>query len=145
MPVLVRHLESIVGSERDVRTETWSSRRLLLRGDGRGYSLHDTVMRAGSETTMWYRHHVESVYCVGGEGELVDLEQGRTYPLNPGTLYVLDGHERHRVRARSELRLICVFTPACTGAEVHDADGVYPLPEDTEAADPPGAQTERGA
>jgi L-ectoine synthase len=27
------------------------------------------------------------------------------------------------------LRLVCVFNPALTGQETHDADGSYPLPE----------------
>ena len=28
-----------------------------------------------------------------------------------GAIYVLDQHERHRLKAFSELRLVCVFTP----------------------------------
>jgi L-ectoine synthase len=126
--MIVRRLEDVVGTEREVRAETWTSRRLLLRADGVGYSLHDTVMRAGTETAMWYRHHVESVYCVEGEGELRDEDAATVHALRPGTLYVLDRHDRHVVRARSPLRLICVFTPPCTGAEVHDAAGTYPAP-----------------
>jgi len=125
--MIVRRLQDIIGSERDVQAPSWSSRRLLLRGDGVGFSLHDTVMHAGSSTTMWYRHHVEAVYCLEGEGEVESLEDHRVYALAPGTLYVLDGHERHQVRARTPLRMVCVFTPPCTGHEVHDADGVYPL------------------
>ena len=127
--MLVRRLEDVLGTEREVRAETWTSRRLLLRDDGCGYSLHDTVMRAGTETPMWYRHHIESVYCLEGEGELVDLDGGAVHPLRPGTLYVLDRHDRHAVRARTDLRMICVFTPPCTGVEVHDETGAYPPPE----------------
>jgi L-ectoine synthase len=126
--VLVRRLEDVLGTEREVRAETWTSRRLLLRDDGLGYSFHDTVMHAGTETPMWYRHHVEAVYCVDGRGELLDLERDEVFPLAPGTLYVLDRHDRHAVRARTALRLICVFTPPCSGAEVHDATGAYPAP-----------------
>lgn len=125
--MIVRRLADIAGTERDVQATTWSSRRLLLREDGIGYSLHDTLMLPGTETTMWYRHHVESVYCIEGEGELESLADHRVFPLCPGTLYVLDGHERHCVRARSRLRMICVFMPPCTGREVHDAEGAYPL------------------
>ena len=40
---------------------------------------------------------------------------------------MLDGHERHEVTAETELRMVCVFTPPVTGAEVHDANGAYPL------------------
>jgi hypothetical protein len=42
-------------------------------------------------------------------------------------LYVLDGNERHELHAETDLRMVCVFTPALTGREVHDADGAYPL------------------
>jgi L-ectoine synthase len=99
----------------------------LLASDSPSFSLHDTIIRAGTETTMWYRNHVEAVYCVGGHGRLDDLDSGRSYALDPGTVYLLDGHERHRVAADSELRMVCVFSPPCTGQETHDEDGVYPL------------------
>ncbi len=128
--MIVRTLEETRGSERETVAPTWTSRRLLLRRDGLRFSLHDTTIRAGTETTMWYRHHVEAVYCIEGTGELQDLESGRTLPLEPGTLYALDGHERHIVRAHTGLRMICVFDPPCTGQEVHQEDGSYPLLQD---------------
>jgi hypothetical protein len=34
--------------------------------------------------------------------------------------------DRHRLRARTRMRLICAFTPALAGGEVHGADGSYP-------------------
>ncbi|MBT9282707.1 MAG: ectoine synthase [Hydrogenibacillus schlegelii] len=131
--MIVRRLEEIIGTERDVQAKTWNSRRLLLKRDGFGYSLHDTRIFAGTETTMWYKHHIEAVYCVTGEGELVDHETGAVHAIRPGTLYVLDRHDRHTLRAKTELRLFCVFTPALTGQEVHDASGAYPPPEEAEA------------
>ena len=79
---------------------------------------------------MHYVHHVESVYCTSGEGTLFDDENGTSYELRPGTLYVLDGHETHRVVARTDIRCVCVFTPPVTGREVHDENGVYPLIEE---------------
>lgn len=125
--MIVKRLDEIVDTERDVRAATWRSRRLLLAGDGRGYSLHDTVLHAGTSTEMEYVNHVESVYCIEGEGTLVDLVNDVEHALTAGTLYVLDGHERHRVDATTDLRMICVFTPPVTGTEVHDANGAYPL------------------
>ncbi len=125
--MIVKQLDEIVDTDRDVRAETWRSRRLLLAAEGRGYSLHDTVLYAGTQTEMEYVNHVESVYCIEGEGTLVDLTNDRIHPLTPGTLYVLDGHERHRVDAETDLRVLCVFTPPVTGTEVHDANGAYPL------------------
>jgi L-ectoine synthase len=125
--MIVRTLDDLTGTDRDVVADNWSSRRFLLAGDGLGYSLNDTVLHAGTTTSMWYRNHQESVYCVGGTGTLTDLETGTVHPIAPGTLYVLDGNERHELHAETDLRMVCVFTPALTGREVHDADGAYPL------------------
>jgi L-ectoine synthase len=125
--MIVRHLSDLDGTERDVEFRTWRSRRLVLAKENVGFSLHDTVIYAGTETPMWYANHVEAVYCVGGEGELIDDETGETYEVRDGTMYLLDGHEHHRLRARTDLRMVCVFNPPCTGREVHDENGVYPL------------------
>lgn len=129
--MIVRSLAQMIGSERDVRAENgnWVSRRFLLRDDGMGFSFHETTIFAGTETYIWYKNHLEAVYCVGGEGEIEDLETGTIHPIRDGTLYALNGHERHLLRARRDLRLVCVFNPPITGREVHDADGVYPLVE----------------
>ena len=125
--MIVRTLSEIDGTERDVRADTWRSRRFVLAREGVGFSFHDTVLYDGTETSMWYANHIEAVYCVGGEGELVNDETGEVHPLRDGTMYLLDGHEHHRVRATTDLRMACVFNPPVTGAEVHDEDGVYPL------------------
>lgn len=128
--MIFRTLEMLRGTPREVRgnEDRWLSRRLLLAGDALGYSFHDTVVRAGSEQTLWYRHHVETVYCLEGEGELELLEDGSRYPVRPGTLYTLDGHEAHRFRARTDVRMICIFRPALEGAERLREDGSFPPP-----------------
>lgn len=130
--MIVRRLDEIVGTSRDVAAENgnWVSRRLLLRNDGMGFSFHETTIFAGTETYIHYKNHLEAVYCVAGEGEIEDLESGQVHPIVDGTMYALNGHERHYLRARSNLRLICVFNPALTGTEVHDREGAYPLLED---------------
>jgi L-ectoine synthase len=124
--MIVKHLNEIIGTADDVDTETWNSRRLLLRKDGLGFSMNDTIIKAGTETLIWYQNHVEAVYCFEGEGE-IDVEGDRVYPISPGTLYVLNGHEKHMLRAKTTLKMLCVFNPPLTGREVHDKDGVYPL------------------
>ena len=92
-----------------------------------GFSLHDTIIRAGTETRIWYKNHLEAVYCIEGEGEIELIDNGDIYPIKPGTVYALDGHENHYLRAKKDMRLICVFNPPCTGRETHDEDGAYPL------------------
>lgn len=135
--MIVRQLGSARRTARRVVAENWESVRLVLRNDNAGFSFHITTIRAGSETHIWYRNHIESVYCIRGEGEVELLEDGTVYPIRPGSLYLLDRHDRHRLRAISEMELACVFTPALTGQETHDADGVYPLTADHDTADEP--------
>lgn len=123
----VVRLSDIAGTDKDVHAPNWHSRRFVLAEDGAGFSFHDTVLYAGTSTEMWYRHHVESVYCIEGEGELTNLENGEVHAIAPGTLYLLDGHERHILTAHTDLRMMCVFNPPLTGQETHDEDGTYPL------------------
>ncbi|GAB6274601.1 MAG: ectoine synthase [Peptococcaceae bacterium] len=126
--MIIKNLEEIIGTENDVRAENWQSRRLLLKKDGVGFSFHDTIILAGTETPIWYKHHVEAVYCIEGEGEIELTGKDIVYPIKPGTMYALNGHEKHNLRAQSNMRLVCVFNPPCTGKETHDEDGSYPLP-----------------
>lgn len=128
--MIVKQLNDLIGTEDEVIGETWTSRRLLLKKDNVGFSLHDTIIKAGTESQFWYKNHIEAVYCVQGEGELENLEDGKIHPISNGTLYTLNGHERHKLRAKTELRMICVFNPPVTGRETHDKDGAYPLLDD---------------
>jgi L-ectoine synthase len=125
--MIVRKLKDIIGTERDVDTEGWNSRRLILKDDKMGYSVHDTIIKEGAELTMWYKHHLEAVYLIEGEGEIEDLATGDVHGLGVGTIYALDKHDRHILRANkgTHMRMVCVFNPPVTGQEVHDEDGAY--------------------
>lgn len=125
--MIVRTLDEITGTERDVTTPNWRSKRIVLAGDGVGFSLHETVLDPGTVNDFWYAHHVEAVFVVEGAGELHDKDNDTTYQLGPGSMYLLDGHEHHQLRPRTRMRAVCVFNPPVTGREVHDANGVYPL------------------
>lgn len=130
--MIVRRLEEIQETEKDVHAENgnWASRRLLLKDDNMGFSFHDTTIFAGTTTLIWYKHHLEAVYCVGGEGQLEVIGTGEIIPIKDGTMYALSEHEKHHLTAFSDMRMICVFTPPLSGREVHDKDGVYPAPEE---------------
>jgi L-ectoine synthase len=133
--LIVRHIEDIIGSEREVEAPNgnWVSRRMVLADDGMGFSFHETIIRAETETHIWYKNHLEAVYCVEGMGELETVEDSEVYPIEPGVMYALDKHDEHYLRAfDSDMRLICVFNPAITGNEVHREDGSYPPPEEKE-------------
>ncbi|MFP6740479.1 MAG: ectoine synthase [Alphaproteobacteria bacterium] len=101
--------------------------RYLLREDGVGFTVSDIRVKAGSSAVLHYKNHIESNLVIEGEGTVEDMATGEVHNLAPGTVYVLDKHDKHRVNATTAMRLICVFTPALVGGETHDEDGAYPL------------------
>lgn len=125
--MIVRKLDDMKGTDQEVDTPNWTSRRLLLKRDGMGFSMHDTLIKRGTETAIWYKNHLEAVYCIEGKGEIETVSDGRVHEIGPGTLYALDQHDRHVLRAQTQLRMICVFNPPLTGQEVHDEEGAYPI------------------
>lgn len=116
----------IVRTLSEVPTVEWGnglSRRFLLDSDGMGYTVTDTIVRAGTKSRLEYRHHLEACYCIEGSGEVVD-QNGESYLLEPGTLYALDRNDPHFLIASDteDLRLVCVFSPALRGNETHRLD-----------------------
>lgn len=138
--MIVKKLEDLHDTRHEVDTPNWTSRRLLLARDGMGFSLHDTLIKPGTETPMCYRHHLEAVYCIEGQGEVETVSDGRVYRLCPGTVYALDQNDEHILRATTQMRMICIFNPPLTGREVHDETGAYPLVEAGSAVPPAAAQ-----
>lgn len=125
--MIVRNLADAAKSDRRVVSKTWESVRLLLKDDRMGFSMHVTTIHPGTTTNMWYRNHLEAVLCVEGEGEIEDLAGGKTHKVFPGMIYALDQHDKHVLRARTALKMVCVFNPPLNGKEVHDDEGAYPL------------------
>lgn len=129
--MIVRDVEQIIGTGREVAGEGWVSRRLLLKKDGMGFSFHETIIPAGTEHFFWYKNHLEAVYCVAGNGTIEDLATGKVHQIRDGVLYALNNHDRHILRGGTEdMRLICAFNPPVTGRETHDRDGSYELVEE---------------
>jgi L-ectoine synthase len=118
--MLIRHLDQVSGTERDVHGPGWRSRRLVVADDGLKYSFHVTVLEAGARLQFEYRDHRETVFCVAGEGSIEDLTAGRTEPLTPGSIYSAGIGEPHVVTADTEMRLVCVFDPPLSGTEEAD-------------------------
>lgn len=125
--MLVKSLEDIIGTEDETSGENWTSRRFLLKKDNVGFSMNDTLIKAGTENYFWYKNHIEAVYCIEGEGEIEKVETGDIYQLKPGTMYILNDHDKHLLRARTEMRMVCVFNPPLVGKETHNEEGYYPL------------------
>jgi L-ectoine synthase len=129
--MIVRTTDEITGTDRDITSAdgNWRSKRIVLGADRVGFSFHETTIRAGSVNEFHYANHVEAVWLIAGDGILTDLDNGVVHQLGPGSMYLLDGNERHRVEPVTEMRMLCVFNPPVTGREVHDENGVYPLIE----------------
>ena len=125
--MIVRRVADIEGTDRETSAETFVARRLLLARDGMGYSFHDTTLHTGTSTHMHYKNHFEAVYCIEGHATLTDHSNDEVHDIRPGTIYVLNGHEEHTLEVHETVRMICVFTPALVGQEVHDEEGAYPL------------------
>src|SRR6185436_2333157 len=123
--MFIRTLNDLVPGIGDIRTPQWSSCRLLHRDDGMGVTLTDAILETGLDQIWWYRNHLETVYCLEGEGVLEDLTTGKRYDIKPGVLYALDKHERHRLQVTRRMRVICTFVPPLVGGEIHDSDGSY--------------------
>ena len=128
--MIVRTLQEATRTDRRVTAPTWESVRLLLKADAMGFSLHVTTIFAGTTTPMCYRNHLEAVLCIEGEGELEEADSGQVHTIAAGTMYALDRHDAHVLRARTDMRMVCVFNPPLHGRETHDATGAYPLEAD---------------
>ena len=133
--MLVRQLQEAEKTGRRIVDPhgNWETVRLLLKEDNMGFSFNITTIYEGSDFRMHYQNHVESVYCISGEGEVETLDDGKKYPITPGTIYNLDKHDQHVLRAFKELKLVCVFNPPLIGNEVHNKEGSYELEADTVA------------
>jgi len=125
--MIVKSLEDLIGTEDHTKGETWESRRFILKKDGVGFSLNDTIIKAGTESYFWYKNHIEAVYCIEGEGEIEKVQTGEVWQIKPGTMYLLNEHDKHKLRARTQLRMVCVFNPPLVGKETHNEEGYYPL------------------
>jgi L-ectoine synthase len=103
----------------------WNSIRMLLKDDGMGFSFHITTIYKHSSIKMHYINHLESVYCISGCGEIIDLKHNKTFNIKPGTLYALNEHDNHILNCTEEMKLACVFNPPIKGDEVHNQHGSY--------------------
>lgn len=128
--MLVRTLQATRETARQINSEGWNSVRMLLNNDGVGFSFHITTIYRDAELHLHYQNHFEAVYCISGRGSIEDRASGQVHPIEPGTLYVLDQHDQHILRATEEMQMACVFNPPLHGTEVHNAEGAYALQAD---------------
>lgn len=105
-----------------------TSHRLLTAKDGMGFTVAHTVVNAGSESRLQYRRHLEACYCIAGRGSVLSADGNEEYAIEPGSIYVLDQHDPHILKADNDqdLILVSVFNPPLTGEEKHQlSDGGF--------------------
>jgi len=121
--VIVKSLGDVLGTKEEAHGDKWHSMRLLHAEDAMGVTLADGVLEAGFEMELWQKNHLEACYFIEGEGTVEELDSGTVHNIRPGTLYAMNNHDRHRIKITKRARVICTFSPALTGDEVHDEDG----------------------
>lgn len=121
--MIIRTLDELAGTKRDVDWGNGRSRRFLIESDKMDFTLTDTIVEAGSRSLLEYKNHLEACYCIEGIGEIEDAVTGRRYRITPGTMYALDQHDKHWLVATQRMRLVCVFSPALKGHESHRLSG----------------------
>ncbi len=92
----------------------------IVRASGPGYGLarlsYNPALWADGERVAVER--IETVAAIGREVSIVAL-----YNDGMGVTAI------RSLKVFTAMRLVCVFTPALTGRETHDADGAYALPQ----------------
>lgn len=120
--MIVRSIEEVAASKLDVAWGNGQSRRLLVKADGMGFAVAETLVLAGTESLLEYKNHLEACYCISGDGEVEEMD-GTKHVIKPGTIYALNHHEKHYLRAKVDMRLISVFNPPIEGHEKHNLKG----------------------
>lgn len=125
--MIVVEKEALLGSARDAAGPGWTSLRLLVKSDGMGFSMTETKVLPGAVLELQYKNHVEACYCIGGQGVVREVASGLEHTISPGVLYAPNAHDKHVVQVvgNAPMHLICVFSPALEGTEVHGPDGSY--------------------
>ena len=100
--------------------------RMLNAEDGLGFSLSRTSVKEGCIQELWYKNHWEANLILEGVLEVTDHASGESHNLGQGDVYCVGPTDKHRLVARSQVELVCIFNPPLTGHEVHDEDGAYP-------------------
>ena len=122
--MFVRSLNDVEKTDYFVDWGNGTSHRMLTEADGMGFTVCHTVVKKGSESLLEYRNHLEACYCIGGEGEVEDMN-GNVYPIKVGDIYVLNQHDKHYLRGGKDTDLIqvSVFNPPLKGTERHNLKG----------------------
>ena len=97
-----------------------SSRRMLLKDDGMGFSFHETIIKTNQNTHSLPKSSESCLLCCWN-WKIEDLKTGVVHEIYDGVMYALNNHDEHNLYGGSEdMRFICVFNPPIKGTENHD-------------------------
>lgn len=125
--MIVRTINQIKGTERDVQFAHGQSLRIILDKDAMGFSVHKTIIPKGQVGIWHYKNHLEACYCIHGKAILTNLYNGDMFEIVPDTIYALDKNDRHQFEAVEDTILLSIFNPPVKGSEVHKEDGSYEI------------------
>jgi len=111
------------GAEMSAASGQARTLRMLTKADDLGFGFSDVHLVAGSEATLWYKHHWEANHIMSGTGAVTDLTTGQAWALAPSVGYNVGPKDRHRLRADTDMHLVSIFCPPLVGNEQHDQDG----------------------
>lgn len=123
--MIVRYKKDLLDTAQCVKTKIWTSTRFFIKRDGLGFSLHETIIEAGTEQVFWYKNHIEAVIVTEGKAEVVNIATGEIFSLEAGSAYAMTG-DKHIFRTITKVVCFCIFSPGLNGDEIPDEDGVYP-------------------
>ena len=115
----------IIRKHDEVKNVQWgngTSHRFLLEADGMGYTLTDTVVKAGTKSLIEYENHLEACYCIAGNGSVIEMD-GTEHEIEAGrrcTRSTSTTRTTCSAATNEDMRLVCMFTPALKGDEAHD-------------------------
>ena len=120
----------LIRKHSEVKVVQWgngTSHRFLVEADGMGYTVTDTIVKAGTKSLIEYKNHLEACYCIEGSGSVIEMD-GTEHKIEVGTMYALDKRDPHYLLGgeNEDLRLVCMFTPALQGDEAHDFNAESP-------------------
>ncbi len=119
---IIRSLEEINGTERDVAWGNGRSRRFLIQKDGMGFTLCNTTGNGNTNSYIQYRNHFESCYYLSGTG-MYEWDSGK-HSIDTGekqsTVFIMNEHDRHYMRIKKESVCLSIFTPPIKGDERHN-------------------------
>ena len=101
---------------------------MLTEADNVGFGVSDIHLQAGAETTLSHKNRRQANHIISGAGEVTDVSTGQTWELGPGMAYNVGPKDRHRVRARTDMHLLSVFSPMLAGDELQDEVSGGPVP-----------------